>query len=306
MIRGLAPAKAILFGEHAVVYGFPAIAFPVRSLICEITAERRRDGQTIIKSIQTDELLNVEIDQGHPIVQAWDLVQEAVYEKLHAAMFTIHSNIPIAAGFGSGAALSAAMIRACLKLSGDRLPLHRQNDLVFSLEKLYHGNPSGIDNHVVVYEKPLLFEKSKKPNFLNWPSQIPIISFQCGIGANTSKVVSDLQKRRSLRPHFYDPVFKAIGDVANAAGIALMQGDLVKVGELMFENHAYLQQIGVSSSMQDDMVELARKNGALGAKMSGAGWGGQVLVLTSPESFEDFPRILDKTEYPIVFREMII
>ena len=306
MIRGIAPAKAILFGEHAVVYGYPAIAFPVRSLLCEITAERSRDGQTKIIAPQTDETLNVEADHGHPLVQAWILVQESFSRILPAAKFTVNSNIPIAAGFGSGAALSAAMIRACLELAGGRLPLHRQNELVFSLEKRYHGNPSGIDNHVVVYEKPLMYEKSKKPNFLNWPNEIPIISLQCGIGAATHKVVANLQKRRNLQPHIYDPVFRAIGDVANVARVALMQGDLAKVGELMFENHAYLQQIGVSSPIQDDMVELARKNGALGAKMSGAGWGGQVLVLTSPESFEHFSRILDKTGYPIVFREKII
>ena len=305
-MRGRAPAKAILFGEHAVVYGYPAIAFPIRSLFCEITAARSRNEQTIILAPQTDEILNVETEHGHPLVQAWRLAQESVGGVLPGAVFKINSNIPIAAGFGSGAALSAAMIRASMELAGERLPLREQNELVFSLEKRYHGNPSGIDNYVVVYEKPLCFKKTQLPEFLQWPTEIPIIGLQCGAGAATHEVVADVRKRRNIHPPFYDSVFKAIGAIATAANQALMRGDLVKVGELMFENHVYLRKLGVSSPQQDELVELVRRNGALGAKMSGAGWGGQVLVLTSSDLLEDFPQLLDQTGHPIVFRERII
>ncbi|MCY4105247.1 MAG: mevalonate kinase [Chloroflexi bacterium] len=304
MMRGSAPAKAILFGEHAVVYGYPAIAFPVRQLTCEVRAEPRSDGRTLIHAPQTSEILDVQTDQDHPLVVLWQLLQETQKVTLPAADFTVHSKIPIAAGFGSGAALSTALIDACMKLLGTAIPLHQQNEMVYQIEKRYHGTPSGIDNHVVVYQKPLFFQPGAKLEFLHWPQTFPILSLQCGKGAPTHQVLTHLRKRRRLQPQRFEQWFAAIGETTQAAKMALVTGDLVEVGKRMYENHALLQQLGVSSPLQDEAVECARSLGALGAKMSGAGWGGQVLVLADADSFEELTRSLEQQGWPIVFRDL--
>lgn len=304
MMRGSAPAKAILFGEHAVVHGYPAIAFPIRQLICEVQAKPRCDGRTLIHAPQTSEILDVKIDRDHPLAALWNLLQETQKVSLPAADFRVHSNIPIAAGFGSGAALSTALIDVCMKMLGTEIPLHQQNEMVYEIEKRYHGTPSGIDNHVVVYQKPLFFQSGAKPEFLNWPPIFPVLSLNCGKGAATHQVLTHLQEQRGQHSQMFEECFAAIGKTTRAAKIALEKGDLVEVGNRMYENHAFLRKLGVSSSLQDEAVEWARTNGALGAKMSGAGWGGQVLVLTSVDTFEELSQSMERQGWPIVFREM--
>lgn len=306
MIRASAPAKAILFGEHAVVYGHPAIAFPIHGLCCEVTGAKSSDERTHIIAPETGESLYVDEDFEHPLIFAWKLAQEALEQELPATHFQICSTIPIAAGFGSGAALSAALIRACQLVAGIELPLKQLNQLVYVVEKHYHGNPSGIDNHVVVFQRPLYFQRGNAPEFINLKAGMPIIGLRCGGGAPTRTVVEDVRLRRLAYPDQINPMLESIAVITKAAKEALLAGDMAYVGELMYENHSLLKKLGVSSSTQDRVVEFACANGALGAKMSGAGWGGQVLVLTAPGSLADFSKKLCAAGYPPVFSEVIV
>ena len=305
MIRASAPAKAILFGEHAVVYGQPAIAFPIHSLRIEVAVERSRDGRTRIIAADTDESLNVAEDTAHPLAYAWQLAQEAMARELPAANLTIRSQIPIAAGFGSGAALSAALIRACQRLAGLELPIEQLNELVYRAEQRYHGNPSGIDNHVVVYERPLYYQQGEAPELLHLAAELPLIGLRCGEGVPTRTVIEDVRMRREANPNGIDALLVSIGALTRAARAAMLAGDLARVGELMYENHQLLRELGVSSPRQDHAVEISRAFGALGAKMSGAGWGGQVLVMTATGDQNRLSDQLHAAGYPPVFSETI-
>ena len=305
MIRASAPAKAILFGEHAVVYGQPSIAFPIHSLRIEVAVESSRDGRTRFIAVDTDGSLDVDEDAAHPLVYAWRLAQEAFAQELPAANFTIRSQIPIAAGFGSGAALSTALIRACQRLAGFELPTEELNKLVYRAEQRYHGNPSGIDNHVVVYERPIYFRQGETPKLLRLGKKLPLIGLRCGDGAPTRTVVEDVRTRREANPNGIDELLESIGALTMAGRVALLAGDLARVGELMYENHRLLRDLGVSSPMQDRAVELSRACGALGAKMSGAGWGGQVLVMTVAGDRDRLSDQFRAAGYPPVFSEAI-
>ena len=277
-----APAKAILFGEHAVVYGQPAIAFPIQSLRCEVIIEKCNRSSTRIHSEVLGETLVLDGCSEHPLAYAWWLVGNSLAIEMPVAEITIHSDIPLAAGFGSGAALCTALFRACSQWLKRELPTDQLNELVYQMERRFHGNPSGIDNHVVVYERALYFQHKRTPEFLSFGTALPMIGIRCGEGAPTSAVVEDLQRRRQENLEKIQPLIEAIGVLTIEARERLFSGDLHGVGELMYENHQLLVELGVSSPEQDELVQLAKEKGALGAKMSGAGWGGQVLVLAKP------------------------
>jgi mevalonate kinase len=153
---------------------------------------------------------------------------------------------------------------------------------VYQTEVLYHGTPSGIDNTVVAYEKPVYFVKDTGWQIF-WPARPFWLAIaDTGIESPTREVVGDLRLRYQDAPDRYEPVFDQIGEVAEAARAAIEQGQVEALGRLMARNHALLQDIGVSHPALDQLVVAAREGGALGAKMSGAGWGGNMIALVDP------------------------
>lgn len=304
MKRASAPAKAILFGEHAVVYGQPAIALPIRSLRLEATGRIAEDGLTRFHSAATGECLSEE-DLEHPIVGAWRRAQQSLARALPAAHYEIRSRIPLAAGFGSGAALSTALLRVGHMLAGRPLAPARLSELVFRAEQQFHGNPSGIDNQVIVHERPLYFRQGAAPQFLQLAVALPLIGLRGGEGAPTRAVVAHVRERRAANPEQMDRLLAAIGALTQESKLALRQGELVRLGNLMDENQRLLRELGVSSPEQERALEIARAAGALGAKISGAGWGGQVLALAAPGELAALTHKLRAAGYQPVFCEEI-
>ncbi|MFQ5615374.1 MAG: mevalonate kinase [Anaerolineales bacterium] len=157
-----APGKIILFGEHAVVYGQPAIAVPVTQVqatatVEPIPGEMLGTGHIIAPQINLDAVMG-ELPPDNPLVTAIRNLQTALGAGEHLAFrLRIHSTIPVAAGLGSGAAVSAAVIRAFSAFLGRVLPDEDVSVLAYQVEKIHHGTPSGIDNTVVVYARPVYF-----------------------------------------------------------------------------------------------------------------------------------------------------
>jgi mevalonate kinase len=287
-ISASAPGKIILFGEHAVVYGRPAIAAPVNQVRANaiVMAEPRSPaGRVTIQAPQID--LDNTLDalpSDHPISLAIHLVLGALGIKSPPAFhLRLTSTIPVAAGLGSGAAVSVAIIRAVSSFLGHPLQDDQVSTIAFEVEKLHHGTPSGIDNTVITYQRPVYFIKGARIESFQVSVPFTIVIGDTGIKSPTAVAVGDLRRAWQVAADHYEPLFDAVGMLAQAARQEIEHGNPLAIGSLMNENHSLLQEMGVSSPELDNLVEAARSAGALGAKLSGGGRGGNMIALAAAE-----------------------
>jgi mevalonate kinase len=281
MSKATAPGKIILFGEHAVVYGQPALAVPVTQVQAEVRIDRifssgiRINAPNIRVNARLDSLA-----PSHPLAATVINTLAALRDNsLSGVSILIRSEIPVASGLGSGAAVSVAIIRALAKHLNKELTNEQVSALAFETEKLYHGTPSGIDNTVVTYAKPVYFVKDQPIEVLQVKYPFMIVIGDTGVPASTKDAVRDVRIQQHKYPERYETLFATIGSIARTARQLIESGMPESLGPLMDENHAMLRSMKVSSPELDHLVEAARKAGALGAKMSGGGRGGNMIAL---------------------------
>ena len=281
MSKASAPGKIILFGEHAVVYGQPALAVPVTQVQAEVRIDKIFSPGIRINapSIQLNEKLDA-LAPDHPLAATVrNTLDTLEVDSLNNAAILIRSNIPVASGLGSGAAVSVAIIRALAKQLKKTLTDEQVSALAYETEKLYHGTPSGIDNTVVTYARPVYFIKGHPIEILQVKKPFTIVIGDTGVPASTKESVRDVRVQQHKRTERYETLFAAIGSIADTARQLIESGMPESLGPLMDENHALLRNMKVSSPELDNLVETARKAGALGAKMSGGGRGGNMIAL---------------------------
>ncbi len=263
LAEGSAPGKLILFGEHAVVYGHPAIAAAVglRSTV----KLWEHDGPTRIRrSAFHDERLRLAVEQALPG---------------RGLAVDIDSELPPGRGMGSSASIAVAMVRAGATLAGERLDGEELFQRSLALERIFHGHPSGVDNAVSLRGGLLRYRKGPpldiEPIALAEPLHAVILD--SGSAGSTAALVARV---RSARPGV-EPVLDAIGRLVE--GVPALLAAPEALGSAMDENHLLLRRLGVSTPELDELCALARSCGALGAKLSGAGGGGVVLALIAPQ-----------------------
>lgn len=290
MTIATASGKIILFGEHAVVYGRPAIAAPVSQLRATAVVKntRKRDVQLIAPQIQRTRTLHQAADNDALAVTIQLFKKAASVSFMTNLSLTVTSDIPIAGGMGSGAAITAAVFRALAThyRKPEILEPATLSSLTYEIEKIYHGTPSGIDNTVVAYEKPLYFVKQPAQNrveLFDVGQPLHFLIGMSGVRSQTKGVVVDVQQQWQADSKKFDTIFDACGEIAKQAQQLLKDGDALRLGQLMNENHAWLQKMTVSSHELDLLTTAATKAGALGAKLSGAGRGGNMIALVTPE-----------------------
>ncbi len=278
-----APGKIILFGEHAVVYNQPAIAVPVfqvqaKAHILPLFNSPAGTIKITASNINLDDEIS-HLDASNPIARAINLTCEQLgLARIPAFHIQITSTIPVASGLGSGAAVSVAIIRAVSAFFGHPLPDEDVNNLAFEVEKIHHGTPSGIDNTVITYAMPVYFIRNHPPQPFAIAKPFHIAIADSGIHAQTGQVVQGVRQRWQAQQDVYESSFQQIGKITEQAKQCLEAGNLSSLGELMSENHRLLQDIGVSSSQLDDLVQAALHSGAHGAKLSGSGVGGNIIA----------------------------
>ncbi len=283
-----APGKVILFGEHAVVYGCPAIAVPVLQVRAKaIVTVDPRSFPGLVKFQAPNiglETSLYDLPENHPLA--------AVILKAAAALMLSHipacnikitSTIPIAGGMGSGAAVSVAILRAFSSSLGHPFSDEQVSELAYEVEVIHHGTPSGIDNSVITYARPVYFVKGKTIETLRVKQPFSLVIGDTGVRSPTSSVVNDVRTAWEGALEQYDMLFDTVGEIAAAARKSIEHGSVEKLGPLMDENQALLSKMGVSSLELDRLIEAARKAGALGAKLSGAGRGGNMIALVTSE-----------------------
>jgi mevalonate kinase len=196
----------------------------------------------------------------------------------------ISSTIPVAAGLGSGTAVTVALTRALSTHINYSMTDEQINAFTYEIEKLHHGTPSGIDNTVVTYARPVYFIKEQLIETFKVGEPFTIVIADTGISAPTKESVSDVRKLWEADKARWENVFDEVADISFAARHVIREGWIKMLGALMDENHAYLQQMTVSSPELDKLVMAARQAGALGAKMSGGGRGGNMIALVEEDT----------------------
>jgi mevalonate kinase len=290
-----APAKIILFGEHAVVYGEPAIAVPVSQLRAK-AAVTSGTGLTIVAS-DIDETLPVSVDTDiidNALARMARLTLDFFNSPPPNATITVTSEIPLASGLGSGAAVSTALGRAVTQALGKTIVDEDLNRLVYEVERLHHGTPSGIDNTVIVYERAVYFVRGEPLQTLSIGQPITLLIGDTGKTALTHYAVGDVRKFYEQQPEVAKPLIEAAGEVAKEARSALEKGDIRKLGQLADENHSLLQKLTVSSPELDNLVNRARDAGAVGAKLSGGGRGGNMIAFVENHMVESVTAALQE------------
>lgn len=258
---GQAHSKIILIGEHAVVYGYPAISLP---------------------------LLEVEVTcKVVPAESPWRLYEEdtlsmAVYASLEYLDITeacirceIDSAIPEKRGMGSSAAISIAAIRAVFDYYQADLPHDVLEILVNRAEMIAHMNPSGLDAKTCLSDQPIRFIKNVGFTELEMDLSAYLVIADTGVYGHTREAIQVIQnKGKDALPFLH-----ALGELTQQAEDAISQKDAEELGQILSQAHLHLKEIGVSSPEADHLVETALSHGALGAKMSGGGLGGCIIAL---------------------------
>ena len=287
-MKSSAPGKIILFGEHAVVYNRPALAVPVTQVHADVEVLDSPRAGIFINAPGID--LHAELNSlpaDHPIAsvilkvfQSFGIFQTPDLE------INISSTIPVASGLGSGAAVSVALIRALSSFLARSLSDDEVNALAFEVEKLHHGTPSGIDNTVITYNKPVYFIKSQPMETFKVGKPFTIVIGDTGISALTKESVGDVRRLWLKDTVNFENYFNEIAQIALIARHSIESGKSELLGELMDQNHLLLQSLTVSSPELDKLVEAARNAGALGAKLSGGGRGGNMIALAEQANAE--------------------
>jgi mevalonate kinase len=296
-IFSTAPGKAILFGEHAVVYNRPAIAVPVNKVQAKsaISADPGAPSgrvSIIAPRINLNSYL-YDLPEKDPIATAIRLTLHALgLERLPACQIRITSTIPVASGLGSGAAVSVALVRSLAAFVGQTIPDEIVSEISFEVEKIHHGTPSGIDNTVVTYSKPVYFRRGHPLETFAVPEPFTILIADTGVPSPTSNTVGDVRRSWENEPSRYEAIFEEIGEIVEQARQVIQTGQPWALGKLMDANHAFLQQLSVSSIELDRLVDASREAGASGAKLSGGGRGGNMIALVDTARAEQVTRAL--------------
>lgn len=289
-----APGKTILFGEHAVVYGYPAIALPLPDISLNVIVQAfpgKEQSRIINQQLEEDYLLT---DNSNDVYQAALItIQNSLHlEHLPAMQLTFSSTIPPASGLGSSAAFAVALTKAVSAFLGFHLSLEKINEIAFEIEKRQHGTPSGIDNTVVCYQNPIYFRKHCPVEFIQLEKPIHAILAYSGVPSSTKESVNHVRQLRDSHPEKTIEIFERIGSIAEIARELIMNGDIMSVGNLMTQNHTLLRQLDISTNLLDHLVEAAINSGAFGAKLCGSGKGGNVVALVPAEKTQQIKEAL--------------
>ncbi len=290
MTTAYAPGKVILFGEHAVVYGRPAIAVPVTQVRACATVEDAPSGQGIVIDAID---LNLHHRYGEPVtngdpVHALETTVRHTLELLGVSTaldltVTVSSTVPMARGLGSGAAVATAIVRGLAQHVGRDLGAQQVSDVVYQTEVIHHGTPSGIDNTVIAFERPVYFVKGEPLQILQVGQPLWLVIGDTGIASPTRIAVGDVRRSWQNDPQRYEALFDRIGAIALRARQLLAKGEIALLGKCMNENQELLEALGVSSPELDRLIAAARGAGAIGAKLCGAGRGGNMIALTAAD-----------------------
>ena len=282
--RQAACGKIILLGEHAVVYGRPAIALPI-PLAVEAAIRKGGDGiNVVIPRWGVEQKVRV-TNPGFTGIIA-QMLEQLGLDKENMTI-EVFPHIPRAMGLGGSSALAVAIIRAIDHAYKLGLNDGRINELAFECEKAAHGTPSGVDNTVATYGSPLYYQRrDEQPLFstVKLGQPLELVIGMTGKESLTADTVARVRASWQQYPERYETIFDQIGHLTMSASDAVKSGQLNELGELMNLCHGYLNALQLSTPELEEMIHVARQNGAVGAKLTGGGGGGSMIALCPDSS----------------------
>jgi mevalonate kinase len=289
-VEASAPGKMILFGEHSVVYGKPAVVLAIDRR-ANVYAEKRSDKKIFIDADNLGFSGYFEDDTYYPVRgRAWrgrnlaalNVAAKKTMEYVGVeggANLKVRSMIPIAVGLGSSAAICVATVAAMERLYDANLKQEEISNLAFEGETIIHGKPSGVDNNVSTFAGVMSYDKENGIKRHKLEHYIPFIIGNSKKKRSTRKMVENVAALKERNPEEMNKILDSMGMIAESGLDALMKADIYRIGDLMNLNHGLLSSIGVSTMKLEILCHTSRNNGALGAKLTGAGGGGCMIAL---------------------------
>ncbi|MBN8713987.1 MAG: mevalonate kinase [Xanthomonadales bacterium] len=273
--------KVILLGEHAVVYGRHAIAGPVPLAIRARVQAAEQGIHLVIPRWGIEQRLQKGVASPDSFQRSLLMILETLGIADRALQIEAYPCVPRAMGLGGSAALAVAVIRALDSFCKLNLGDERICALAFQCERIAHGTPSGIDNTVATFGRPLLYQRGDPPTVqtLTLRQPLPLVIGMSGTESLTARMVARVHEAWERNRALYERIFDEIDTLTLHALEALRAGDTAQLGELMNICQGQLNALQVSCSQIEQLVQLARDNGAAGAKLTGGGGGGSVIAL---------------------------
>ena len=259
--RGVSHSKIILMGEHSVVYGYPAIAIPLKNIQMECIVERSRipffhnEKDTLSTAVHT--------------------VLKYLNRKNENIKYKVISDIPPKRGMGSSAAVSIAAIRGVFDYFNRKVDNTTLEKLVNEAEIIAHNTPSGLDAKTCLSDSAIKFIKNKGFKNIDMNLGAYLLIADTGIHGHTRDAIMNIKKMRNKAL----PMLEKLGKLTEETEKFIEEKDVINIGKNMISAHGELKKLGVSIEKSDILVKAAIDEGAYGAKMSGGGLGGCIIAL---------------------------
>jgi mevalonate kinase len=297
--KASAPAKVILFGEHFVVYGGPAILAAInkrisvdaRTIIHEqnkivirsdigVAGEYHNKGE--FNALEGGSKAKSVLDPLYGAIRQVLLMRNKEKNNDIGIEIRISSRVPPGIGLGSSAASCVASVAAVDSLFQKNPSRQKVCELAIESERLIHKRTSGADCYISTFGGLMqYYGNSKSFKNIQTKGSLPLVIASTGIKHSTSDLVAGVKRFKDTNRILFESLSKQASDICLQAFTAIESGKCDKVGELMNENQIILQQIGVSHHKVRDIIDICSKAGAIGAKITGAGGGGAVIALAA-------------------------
>jgi len=272
---GFGRGKVILLGEHAVVHGCPAIAVGIER---GVTAEATPAERDLLRLSPWDFALRPDPSGGEPLERAF-AVALALYPERPPLEVAAQVDLPAGAGLGCSAAIGVAVLDAIDEALGIERSRTELASAALDWEKVFHGDPSGIDNTMSAIGGVALYRKGDALQPLHSNKPLHLVVGYSGESSSTKEMVASVRRQLVRDPGRVNKAFEGIEVLVRNAKLAIEAGDHIALGQLLDLNHTILSSLMLCTTKLDEMCQAARRAGALGAKMTGAGGGGCMFAL---------------------------
>ena len=276
--QGRTWAKAILLGEHSVVYGHPAVAVPLHDLHMRASA-KPTTGPSTLSSLGYHGPMDDSGPRFACVVRAFEAAREFADCREQSFEITTHSDFPHERGLGSSAAAAGAVIRAILDARQREATPAELFDLTQLAEQVAHGRPSGLDAAATSSPSPIRFQGGEMRPISQHIDDAHLVIADSGVHGSTREAVGGLRRRYEADTAAVGPLIDSLGTLTQTAITALRDGDAPTLGAAMNQGHTTLRELGLSLPILDQLTDAARQAGALGAKLTGGGLGGCMIAL---------------------------
>lgn len=281
---GKSHSKIILIGEHSVVYGYPAIAIPLKKIEIECAIEEAKS--------------NFFYDETDTLSVAIFTALKYLKKENVKIKYKITSQIPQKRGMGSSAAVSIAAIRAIFNYFRENLEDELLEKLVNTAEIVAHKTPSGLDAKTCLSDKAIRFVKNKGFSYIDLNLDAYLVIADTGIYGNTGEAIQNVKNlgskaELSLKKlgRLTDEMTRILtGNIENKEE-KIRREKISKIGEIMTAANTELGKLNITIEKTELFVKTAIENGAAGAKISGGGLGGCVIALA--ENLEIMEKVKD-------------